>query len=119
MNLEHTKPDVENALASNGVFNGEAERPRQSIEVPQPPSPRETSPEPQVATAPPAVSYHPFSTPVLALLMLGSVFGLLARLGIRALATFDGNGAFPLAWVQGIGCGIMGLAVGLREPLTL
>lgn len=68
------------------------------------------SPEPLV--------YHAFSIHVLSFLMSFSVFGTLARLGIRALATYDGQSIFPLAWVQAVGCVIMGFTMGLREPIT-
>jgi hypothetical protein len=61
--------------------------------------------------------YHPLSLPVLALLMPASIFGVLARLGLEALATYDGQSAFPLAYVQATGCFIMGLGLGLKEPL--
>lgn len=77
-----------------------------------------TSPPPQAATAPPVYFYHPFSLQVIALLIPGSIFGLLARLGIDALGSYSGEGVFPLAWVQGLGCFVMGLAIGLREPIS-
>ncbi|KAF9513233.1 hypothetical protein BS47DRAFT_1459020 [Hydnum rufescens UP504] len=32
--------------------------------------------------------------------------------------TFQGASVFPLAWVQALGCLVMGLAFGLREPIT-
>ena len=46
------------------------------------------------------------------------MFGLLVRLGLQALTNFDGAAVFPLAWVQGMGCLIMGIAAGLREPIS-
>src|ERR1700733_9348276 len=61
--------------------------------------------------------YHPLSFPVLALLMPASIFGVLARLGLQALVTYDGQSVFPLAYVQATGCFIMGLGLGLKEPL--
>jgi hypothetical protein len=51
--------------------------------------------------------YHPFSVSVLALLAPASIFGLLARLGLEALVTYDGQSIFPLAFVQSVGCLIM------------
>lgn len=65
---------------------------------------------------PPAKIYHPYHPSVIALLMPASVFGCLARLGVQALVTFDGNAIFPLAWVQVGGCLVMGICLGLREP---
>lgn len=77
-----------------------------------------TSPEPEAATAPPIINYHAFSLSVVALLMPAATLGLLARLGIQSITDFDGQSIFPLAWVQGVGCLVMGLAVGLRDPLS-
>jgi len=61
-------------------------------------------------------TYHPLSLPVLALLAPASTFGTLARLGLQALVTYDGRCIFPLAFVQAVGCLIMGFGLGLREP---
>jgi hypothetical protein len=63
-------------------------------------------------------TYPPFSFHVLGLLAPASIFGLLARLGLSSLMTFQGASVFPLAWVQALGCLVMGLAFGLREPIT-
>ncbi|KAI0771574.1 CrcB-like protein-domain-containing protein [Trametes elegans] len=65
---------------------------------------------------PPAKIYKPLSFPVLALLMPASIFGVLARLGLQAITTYDGRSIFPLAWVQAAGCLVMGFALGMREP---
>jgi len=67
---------------------------------------------------PQPVVYDPLSVHVVALLMSSSVFGTLARLGIHALVTYEGQSIFALAWVQVVGCGIMGFALSLREPIT-
>jgi CrcB protein len=77
-----------------------------------------TSPPPVAATAPPSRSYHPLSWHTVSLLAFPSVLGVLARLGLHSLATYDGNSVFALAWVQGMGCFIMGLAVGKRDAIT-
>ncbi|KAK2466260.1 hypothetical protein APHAL10511_001902 [Amanita phalloides] len=61
--------------------------------------------------------YAPLSFPVLALIMPGAVFGTLARLGLTALATYDGASVFPLAYAQAVGCLVMGVALRLRRPL--
>ncbi|KIO32768.1 hypothetical protein M407DRAFT_66127 [Tulasnella calospora MUT 4182] len=50
--------------------------------------------------------------------MPSAVFGLLARLGLDALATYPGQSIFPLAWVQAAGCFAMGGLLGLREPIS-
>ncbi|PPQ98533.1 hypothetical protein CVT24_004024 [Panaeolus cyanescens] len=63
---------------------------------------------------PPQKIYGPLSFPVLALLMPASVFGVLARLGLLALMNYDGHSVFPLAYVQAVGCLIMGFAVKLK-----
>lgn len=61
-------------------------------------------------------AHHPFSVHVLALLMPASILGALARLGLEALAAYDGQSVFPLAYVQATGCFIMGLGVGMKAP---
>ncbi|TFK43473.1 CrcB-like protein-domain-containing protein [Crucibulum laeve] len=63
----------------------------------------------------PSKIYEPFSFPVLALLAPASIFGVLARLGLVALATYDGESIFPLAYVQALGCFIMGFGLRLKE----
>ena len=66
---------------------------------------------------PPFKIYEPLSFPVIALLMAPAVFGVLARLGLVALATYNGQSVFPLAYVQALGCLIMGFCLRLKEPL--
>lgn len=66
----------------------------------------------------PASTYPTFSIHVIALLMSSSVLGTLARLGIHALAAYPEQSIFPLAWVQAVGCVIMGFALAMREPIT-
>lgn len=66
---------------------------------------------------PPSKIYHPFSPWVIALLMPASIFGTLARLGLEALVTYDGNSIFPLAWVQSGGCLVMGFVLAFKDPL--
>jgi CrcB protein len=61
--------------------------------------------------------YHPFSLAVIAPLMPTAVFGTLARLGLQALATYDGRSIFPLAYVQAVGCLIMGIALPLKDTI--
>lgn len=65
---------------------------------------------------PPAKVYRPYSVHVFALLMPASIFGVLARLGLQALVTYDGQSVFPLAYVQATGCFIMGVALGMKTP---
>ena len=62
-------------------------------------------------------TYEPLSFPVIALLMAPAVFGVLARLGLVALVTYNGESVFPLAYVQALGCLIMGFCLRLKEPL--
>lgn len=65
---------------------------------------------------PPSKIYPPLSPHVLALLAPASIFGVLARLGLQALTGYDGASIFPLAWVQFMGCLVMGFGLGIREP---
>ena len=66
---------------------------------------------------PPTKIYNPLSFPVLALLIPASVLGVLARLGLVALMSYDGHVVFPLAYPQAVGCLVMGFAFGLKEPI--
>ncbi|KAL1743752.1 CrcB-like protein-domain-containing protein [Schizophyllum fasciatum] len=66
---------------------------------------------------PPVKVYSPYSVHVICLLIPGSILGLLARLGLQAIARYDGQSIFPLAYAQALGCFVMGLALGLKEPL--
>ncbi|KAL1706370.1 CrcB-like protein-domain-containing protein [Schizophyllum commune] len=66
---------------------------------------------------PPAKVYGPYSVHVICLLIPGSILGVLARLGLLAIAKYDGESIFPLAYVQALGCFIMGTALGLKEPI--
>jgi CrcB protein len=66
----------------------------------------------------PSSAYHPFSPAVVALLMPASIFGVLARLGLQALATYDGKAIFPLAYPQAVGCLIMGIALSLKDTIS-
>ena len=47
----------------------------------------------------------------LASLIIFSIFGALARIGLQRLATYDGQSVFPIAVAQAVGCAIMGLVV--------
>jgi fluoride exporter len=66
----------------------------------------------------PSSAYHPFSPAVVALLMPASIFGVLARLGLQALANYDGKAIFPLAYPQAVGCLVMGIALSLKDPIS-
>ncbi|KAL0949493.1 hypothetical protein HGRIS_009547 [Hohenbuehelia grisea] len=68
---------------------------------------------------PPSKVYHPLAFPVLALLIPGSIMGALARLGLQALATYEGQSIFPLAYAQSLGCLIMGFCLAIKEPFGL
>jgi CrcB protein len=63
-------------------------------------------------------TYHPLSLAVIAPLMPASIFGVLARLGLEALATYDGRSIFPLAYPQALGCLIMGICLPLKDPIS-
>ncbi|KAG6866463.1 hypothetical protein C0991_003981 [Blastosporella zonata] len=75
-------------------------------------------PTSELSTRGKPAAYHPLSIHVVALLIPASIFGTLARLGLSALAKYDGRSIFPLAYAQGLGCLIMGFAVGLKEPFS-
>ncbi|TDL29553.1 hypothetical protein BD410DRAFT_779993 [Rickenella mellea] len=64
-----------------------------------------------------ATIYHPLSVPLIVSLMPTAIVGLLTRLGLEAIATYDGQSIFSLAWVQALGCLIMGLTLGLKESI--
>lgn len=61
---------------------------------------------------------HPLSLAVIAPLMPASIFGVLARLGLEGLATYDGRSIFPLAYPQALGCLIMGICLPLKDPIS-
>ena len=61
--------------------------------------------------------YSPFSLHTIAILAPFSILGLLARLGLEALATYDRQSIFPLAYAQGAGCLVMGAALQWKDPL--
>ena len=55
---------------------------------------------------------------VLGLVAFASIWGTLAREGLVALNTYDGQSVAPLVWAQAVGCLVMGLAVGAnRKPI--
>lgn len=67
---------------------------------------------------PPPQLFHPLSWEIFALLMPASVFGVLARLGLDALTSYDDESIFPLAYVQGVGCLVMGFCLALKAPIS-
>lgn len=73
---------------------------------------------PEEVLEPPPQLFHPLNWEILALLMPASVFGVLARLGLAALTSYDGESIFPLAYVQGVGCLIMGFCLALKAPIS-
>jgi len=50
--------------------------------------------------------------------MPASIFGVLARLGLQALANYNGKCIFPLAYPQALGCLIMGIALPLKDTIN-
>lgn len=77
------------------------------------------STEPDAVIPTPSKTYHPFSPAVVALLMPASIFGTLARLGLEGLATYNGKAIFPLAYPQAMGCLIMGIALPLKDSISI
>lgn len=70
------------------------------------------------AVEPPPQLFHPLNWEILALLMPASVFGVLARLGLDSLTSYDGESIFSLAYVQGVGCLVMGFCLALKVPIS-
>ncbi|CED84298.1 Putative fluoride ion transporter CrcB [Phaffia rhodozyma] len=58
-----------------------------------------------------------FDVNTLSFFIIFSLFGTLARLGLNALFSYDGQSVFPLLWAQGVGCFIMGLILGRKEEI--
>ncbi|KAF6762303.1 CrcB-like protein-domain-containing protein [Ephemerocybe angulata] len=61
--------------------------------------------------------YKPYDLAVVLILAPASILGVLGRLGTSSLTTYDGSSVFALAYVQGIGCLVMGFGLSLKEPL--
>ncbi|CBQ72228.1 conserved hypothetical protein [Sporisorium reilianum SRZ2] len=51
----------------------------------------------------------------LGLLSFAAIWGTLAREGLVALNTYDGESVAPLIWAQSVGCLVMGLAIGANR----
>jgi hypothetical protein len=60
---------------------------------------------------------QPFSVETISLLIPFTIIGLLTRLGIRSLTTYDGAAVFNLALVQALGCLAIGIAVGCKAAI--
>lgn len=82
-----------------------------------PPSSAQVAEGSAETAGPPAPVYAPFAPQVVASLMAASVFGVLTRLGLLAITTYDGRAIFPLAWVQAAGCLAMGFALGTKDQI--
>ena len=82
--------------------------------------PRQPSPPPEEANAPPPEEeITPLRlTAHYSSLVLSSMIGCLFRLGLTALGTYDGRIIYPIAWSQGVGCGIMGLALASKNEIV-
>ena len=50
---------------------------------------------------------------------LGSIWGTLARLGLVALNTYDGQSIAPLVWAQALGCLVFGYASHKRSKAAI
>ena len=111
--LKHRRQSVSSVLSHHTSIHSAASL----ASLDRPPSRTEPTPEHPSEKLPAAKTYHPLSPHVIALLMPASIFGVLARLGIQALVGYEGTSAFPLAWVQVMGCFVMGFGVGIKDPL--
>lgn len=61
--------------------------------------------------------YGPYDLPILLILAPASILGVLCRLGLQALTTFDGSSVFALGYVNAFGCLIMGFGLSMKGPL--
>jgi len=61
--------------------------------------------------------YRPYDLPVLLILAPASILGVLCRLGLVALTTFEGSSVFALGYVNALGCLIMGFGLSMKGPL--
>lgn len=98
----------------------ESESDRESEDPEQPRPNRQPSPPAPEANAPPPeeeVTHLRFAAHY-ASLVLSSMVGCLIRLGLSALGTYKGRVIFPIAWSQGVGCGIMGLALARKNEMV-
>lgn len=87
----------------------------EQLRPPRPPSP----PRPQENIPPPAEEVTVLRlTAHYAGLVLASMVGCLIRLGLTALGTYEGRSIYPTAWSQGVGCGIMGLALARKNEIV-
>lgn len=111
--LKHRRQSVSSALSHHTSIHSADSL----ASIDRPPSRTSPTPDNPSEKLPAAKIYHPLSPHVVALLMPASVFGVLARLGIQALVEYEGTSAFPLAWVQVMGCFVMGFGVGIKDPL--
>ena len=107
--LDHIRSRQSVHSSLDGVVNGETVDARSLASIDRPPSHEDHVPSPKV--------YPPYSPQVIALLMPASVFGVLARLGLLALTSYDGQSIFPLAYVQAFGCLFMGIGLSMKEPI--
>jgi fluoride ion exporter CrcB/FEX len=46
-----------------------------------------------------------------------SIWGVLGRLGLVALTTYDDLSVFPVVWAQAVGCFVMGLCIGSKPEI--
>ncbi|ORY20917.1 CrcB-like protein-domain-containing protein [Naematelia encephala] len=93
---------------------------RSSLDPERPDPPRPPSPPPREENAPPPADEvtHSRLAAHYSGLVLASMIGTLIRLGLDALATYDGMVIYSLAWSQGVGCGIMGLALARKNDIV-
>jgi hypothetical protein len=106
---DHGALAIENAEELTGVSVAAS-----VLELPEPQESLPTTAPERHAAKP----YAQYSIPMLTALMGPSVFGVLARLGLLAITSYDQHSIFPLAWVQGAGCLVMGFALGWKEPIS-
>ena len=88
-----------------------------SINVPPTAEEAEAGEKPGPIGEEPPKTYPPFGYEVLTSLIPGSIFGVLVRLGLLSITTYNGQAVFSLAWVQATGCFVMGLSLGLKDQI--
>ncbi|KIR60460.1 hypothetical protein I314_03755 [Cryptococcus bacillisporus CA1873] len=117
-NIDHTHP-----LSKQRSQRHQRNRSRSSISAdpeeyipsrpPSPPGPSANAPPPSERVTHLRLSAH------YAVLVLSSMLGCVARLGLNSLGTYDGQVIYALAWSQGVGSGVMGLALSMKNEITV
>nr|XP_031860686.1 uncharacterized protein CI109_003729 [Kwoniella shandongensis]KAA5527758.1 hypothetical protein CI109_003729 [Kwoniella shandongensis] len=108
--MSSTPPDRVDRMRSRSTVSEDPERFRPP-RSPSPTPPEDNAPPPKEEVTKLRLGAH------YAGLVLASMIGCLIRLGLEGLAEYDGKIIFALAWSQGVGSGIMGLALARKNEI--